>query len=252
MPAETAKLLNKLPHNNITEMLAHAHPLTEPFLRMAQAQFTELDLSDRQRELVILAVSVLVECHYEYAQHVPIIAAAGIDADLRDRIRRGEFDAPDAPDERALLAFVAAVIRAPRISDDVFAEMWRYLSGRQIVETLQLVGFYWGVGRLATVLELELDVPDGLESITAGSHLGPMIQPAPRHGRRCAALRLTATADLRWVRAHDVNHQPGAAEADTADLEGDTETAHGRNLGAPYGVGRFRENHVSMGIDGMG
>jgi hypothetical protein len=37
MPAEIAKLLNRSPRNNITEMLAHAHPLTEPFLRMAQA-----------------------------------------------------------------------------------------------------------------------------------------------------------------------------------------------------------------------
>jgi alkylhydroperoxidase family enzyme len=167
MPAEIAKLLNGLPRNNITEMLARAHPLTEPFLRMAQAQFNELQLSDRQRELVILAVSVLVECDYEYVQHIPIIAAAGIDAGLRDRIHRGDFDAPHDPAERALLAFVAAVIRAPRVSDDVFAETWRYLSGRQIVEILQLVGFYWGVGRMSTVLELELDVPEGLESITA-------------------------------------------------------------------------------------
>jgi alkylhydroperoxidase family enzyme len=171
LPAETAKLLNSLPRNNITEMLAHAHPLAEPFLRMAQAQFTELQLSDRQRELVILAVSVLVECDYEYVQHVPIIAAAGVDADLRDQIRSGDFDAPDDPGERALLALVAAVIQAPRISADVFAEAWRYLSGRQIVEILQLVGFYWGVGRMCTVLELELDVPEGLESITAVAHM---------------------------------------------------------------------------------
>jgi hypothetical protein len=37
-----------------------------------------------------------------------------------------------------------------------------------------------------------------------------------------------------------------------ADLEGHTETMHGRNLGAPYGAGRFRENHVLMGIEVMG
>ena len=167
MPVETADLLNGLPRNNITEMLAHAHPLTAPFLRLAQAQFNELELSDRQRELVILAVSGLVECDYEYVQHVPISAAAGVDADLRDRVRGGDFDAPDDPGERAMLAFVAAVVRAPRMTDEVFATIRRHLTDRQIVEVLQLVGFYWGVGRMSTILDLELDMPEGLESITA-------------------------------------------------------------------------------------
>lgn len=167
MPAATADLLNGLPRNNITEMLAHAQPLTEPFLRMAQVQFTALELSDRQRELVILAVSGLVECDYEYVQHRPMFAAVGIDADLRDRVRGGDVEAPDDPGERALLAFVVAVVRAPRITDDVFAATRRHLTFRQIVEVLQLVGFYWGVGRMSTVLELELDIPEGVESITA-------------------------------------------------------------------------------------
>jgi len=167
MPVETATLLNSLPRNNITEMLAYAHSLTGPFLRMAQAQFTELELSDRRRELVVLAVSGLVECDYEYVQHIPMFAAVGIDADLRNRVRRGDFDAPDNPGERALLAFVAAVVRAPQMGDDVFAETWRHLSARQILEVLQLVGFYWGVARMSTVLELELDIPEGVESITA-------------------------------------------------------------------------------------
>ena len=167
MPVETADLLNGLPRNNITEMLAHAHPLTAPFLRLAQAQFTELELSDRQRELVILTVSGLAECDYEYVQHVPIIAAAGIDADLRDRVRGGDFDAPDDLGERALLALVAAAVRAPRMTDKAFATTRRHLTDRQIVEVLQLVGFCWGVARMSTLLELELDIPEGLESITA-------------------------------------------------------------------------------------
>lgn len=167
MPVETANLLTGLPRNNITEMLAHACTLTEPFLRLAQAQFTALELSDRQRELLILAVSGLIDCDYEYVQHVPISAAAGIDAELRDRVRGGDFDAPDDPGERALLAFVGAVVRTPRVTDEVFAATRRHLTDRQVVEVLQLVGFYWGIGRMSTVLELELDVPEGLQSITA-------------------------------------------------------------------------------------
>jgi len=53
------------------------------------------------------------------------------------------------------------------MTDEVFATTRRHLTDRQIVEVLQLVGFYWGVGRMSTILELELDMPEGLESITA-------------------------------------------------------------------------------------
>jgi alkylhydroperoxidase family enzyme len=171
MPAELAELLGSMPRNNITEMFAHATSLTTPFLRLAQAQFTALELSVRQRELVILAVAGLVDCEYEYAQHIPVSAAAGIPGALRERIRNGDFSAPDDPAEQALLAFVLAVVEAPRVADDVFERARRQLSARQIVEVLQLVGFYWALGRICTVLDLEVDHPSGLDSIAAVANL---------------------------------------------------------------------------------
>jgi len=171
MPDELVGLLNTLPRNNITEMIAHAQSQAEPFLRMGQANFAALELSDRRRELLILAVSGLVDSEYEFVQHVPMFEAVGIDPELRDRVRRGEFDAPDDPAERALLAFVAAVVRAPRISGELFEVTRCHFSAREIVEMLQLVGFYWGIGRISTVLELEIDIPDGLKSLTAVANL---------------------------------------------------------------------------------
>ena len=171
LPAELAELLESLPRNNITEMFAHATSLTAPFLRLAQAQFTALELSVRQRELVILAVAGLVDCEYEYAQHIPVSAAAGIPPALGERIRNGDFIAADDPADQALLAFVSAVVAAPRIADDVFERTRQLLSARQIVEALQLVGFYWALGRMCTVLELELDHPTGSDSVQAVASL---------------------------------------------------------------------------------
>ncbi|MFG1667746.1 carboxymuconolactone decarboxylase family protein [Streptomyces sp. Y7] len=167
LPPEVAGLLDSMPRNSITEMLAHANALLEPFLQLAQTQFTSLELSARRRELVILAVSGLIDCEYEYAQHIPISEAAGIDKDTRERIRGGDFAVLDDPAERAMLDFVAAVAAAPRVRDEPFDAVRRHLTERQIVEVLQLVGFYWGVGRVCTVLDLEIDTPDGLESIKA-------------------------------------------------------------------------------------
>ena len=69
------------------------------------------------------------------------------------------------------MAFVSAVVAAPRIADDVFERTRQLLSARQIVEALQLVGFYWALGRMCTVLELELDHPAGLDSVQAVASL---------------------------------------------------------------------------------
>ena len=57
------------------------------------------------------------------------------------------------------------------IADDVFERTRQLLSARQIVEALQLVGFYWALGRMCTVLELELDHPAGSDSVQAVANL---------------------------------------------------------------------------------
>jgi alkylhydroperoxidase family enzyme len=173
LPADVAALLDSLPRNAITEMVAHASSLLEPFLRVAQAQFTDLELGVRRRELVILAVAGLIDCEYEYVQHIPMSEVAGIDADLRKQVRRGTFDAADDPADRALLEFVAAVVAHPQVPDEFFLPLRRHFGEREIVEVLQLVAFYWGVGRVCTVLDLEIDTPDELTSIDAVARLKP-------------------------------------------------------------------------------
>jgi alkylhydroperoxidase/carboxymuconolactone decarboxylase family protein YurZ len=61
------------------------------FLLQGQALITSIELSPRCREIVILTVATLTECAYEFTQHVPISAAAGITDAERDAIRRGAF-----------------------------------------------------------------------------------------------------------------------------------------------------------------
>jgi alkylhydroperoxidase family enzyme len=171
MPAPLADLLNALPRNNFTEMLAHAQSLAEPLLRVLQALYTDSQLSGRQRELVILAVSGLVECTYEYAQHVPMVDAVGIDPVLRDRVHAGDFHAAQDAGERALLSLVGAVIDRPQVTDEVFAAARTHLTARQIVEVIQVIALYWGIGRTCTVLNLELDIPDGVQANNAVANM---------------------------------------------------------------------------------
>ena len=57
IPEPLAGMLAAIPDVAAIDMLAHSPVLAEHFLRLAQAQFTALELPERARELVILSVA---------------------------------------------------------------------------------------------------------------------------------------------------------------------------------------------------
>jgi len=162
-----------MPRHAPVEMLAHSPKLASAFLRTAQVQFTDLELSLRHRELLILTVASAVNCDYEYQQHVSISEDAGVVPALRESIWRKQPDETLLNDEadRALIAFVRDVVDSPTVSLRRLSEVRAHLSARQVVEVMQLVGFYWGLGRLCTVLDLEIDAEDGVASVRAVASL---------------------------------------------------------------------------------
>jgi alkylhydroperoxidase family enzyme len=54
---------------------------------------------------------------------------------------------------------------------EVLACSSEHFSDREIVEVLQLIGFYWGLGRLCTVLDLEIETATDLSSVNAVANL---------------------------------------------------------------------------------
>jgi alkylhydroperoxidase family enzyme len=176
---ELAQMLDAMPRHAPIEMLAHSPQVAQQFLRLAQAQFTTLELSLYNRELVILTVAAFVGCEYEYRQHIPISAAAGVDPSVAQSIwnSKQSIRSPSvnelqlADGDRALLAFVGAVLRSPRIAGHELGEVRQLFSNREIVEMLQLIGFYWGLGRLCTVLDLEIETATDLTSVNAVANL---------------------------------------------------------------------------------
>src|ERR1700747_104006 len=86
IPEPLAGMLAALPGVAASDRLAHSPVLAEHFLRLAQAQFTALELPERARELVILSVAARGRCEFEYQQHIPISMAAGVEPALRRAI----------------------------------------------------------------------------------------------------------------------------------------------------------------------
>ena len=184
--------LDNLPPLNIFRTLAHAETAFRPFLRFGGTVLGRMSLDPLVRELAILAVAKEAEAEYEWIQHVAIakavgatdeqiaalaeadscapegadarIARAAADADGRARDAHSEAGPFTAP-QQAAIELAAAVVRGPRISDDLYECIRAQFSEREIVELLLAIGDYLMLARVMTILEIDLDQPAAEGSI---------------------------------------------------------------------------------------
>ncbi|PZG04939.1 carboxymuconolactone decarboxylase family protein [Nonomuraea aridisoli] len=179
VPDDVREFLAQLPPDPLVRMLTHSAGTVKPFIQLARAQFSSLELPARSRELVILTVAEYAECAFVAAQHGPMSDAAGVDERTRRLIHDRDLDSPELPaSDRALIRFTAEVVRRPRVPDDLFEQARRFLSEREIVEVLQVAGYYWAFSRVCTVLDVELTqvygageaLPDGTSRGDAAAH----------------------------------------------------------------------------------
>lgn len=162
LPTDLGAYLDQLPPHAAFDMLSHSPATIKNFLKQAGAQFTRLELSPRNRELTILTTASAIDCAYEFVQHVPISESVGVSATEREAIRRKEFGSPELSEEdRALIGFVAAVVAGPTVPDKIFAPVNERFSPREILEVMQVTGYYWSFGRVCTVLEVEVEADHG-------------------------------------------------------------------------------------------
>jgi alkylhydroperoxidase family enzyme len=157
VPEDLREFLAQFPPDEMFTMLTHSPTTVQPFIGLAQALYTSLDLPVRDRELAILTLADAVGGEFVFAQHVPISAQAGIDDTARQAIRAHDHHNAVLTDrDRAIVAFTTELTTALPVSDATFAALRRYLSDREVVELLHVCGYYWTLSRLCTVLEVNL------------------------------------------------------------------------------------------------
>ncbi|MEU5909532.1 hypothetical protein [Micromonospora sp. NPDC047527] len=168
VPADVRDFLSALPPDPMVKMMTHSVATVKLFIQLARAQFTSLELPARSRELVILTVAEYAESEFVAAQHRPISEAVGVDQRTREIIGSRDIDSPDlSAYDGTLIRFAAEVVRSPRVPDDLFDQVRHILSEREIVEVLQVVGYYWSFGRMATALNVEVTAVYGDEPLIA-------------------------------------------------------------------------------------
>ena len=175
-PDDVRETLENLPALNIFRTLAHAETAVRPLLRFGGAVLGRMALDPVVRELAILTVAKEAEAEYEWIQHVAIgrhlgvrdeqiaalaevdsCASEGADQRIAEAGDGQLFDKP----QRAAIELAAAVVRGPRVSDDLWACVHAEFSDREIVELLLAIGEYLMLARVMTVLEIDLDEAAG-------------------------------------------------------------------------------------------
>jgi alkylhydroperoxidase family enzyme len=171
LPHELQELLRQT-NLNIFLMWAHSVNTVGIVAQLGAAQFAKLELPRSIRELVTLLGARANWADYEWVQHVAPSKAAGVTDEQRAALERHELtDAYFNPQELAALQLAAAVQAGPQVPDAIFDSARKHLSDRQLVELVGLVGYYWMLGRVATVFQVDLNVAQGTEIYDAGVQL---------------------------------------------------------------------------------
>ncbi|AZQ74437.1 carboxymuconolactone decarboxylase family protein [Streptomyces luteoverticillatus] len=162
---------------NVFRVLGHSPGLLTAVANIGFAQLTGGELSDFERELVILASSQCFGSTYVWAQHERLAARFGVSREQLAALRSGDFAAPcfDGP-QRDLLAFVADVATHTRAGDESLEPVRRDRGDRRLVEIIGLVGVYFLVSRVTTTLDIEIDRRelDGALSAVGHQAAGPL------------------------------------------------------------------------------
>lgn len=163
LPDTVQDALNTMPVRlNITLMMSHATTALPPFTDLALAVLRDLELSPRQRELLILLVADHTDSVYERAQHLPIARAAGVTEQDLTLLRRtdtppgGGWNEPDA----ALIEAGRELLDRTTLTDVTVDRLRRHFSPRKIVEAILVIGFYRMVAGLLNGLAVDID-PQG-------------------------------------------------------------------------------------------
>ena len=171
----------------IVAALAQVPELLEVALPFISAALGPSAISWREKELVIVRTSALLQCSYCVATHTVVALDAGVSGD-EVRALRSSTDAADVfgnPRESVLIRWVDALAlgRGP-LAAEVTAGLHKHWDDHEIVELTILVGATMMLNRMATALELPISEDTigelAAAGLPAGSDVNMVQQPNGR------------------------------------------------------------------------
>jgi len=161
---DTQRALESLPDLGIFRLLSLADDAFPKFIALTGGLWTDAELSPRRRELVILLVARLLDCEYEWFQHIEVARICEISEEEIAAIDALEL-ASFSEDEQAILRLAQVTLERGRPSDEQLAAARAALSDRELVELQLVVAIYSGLAAVMAGLDLELDERSGASEL---------------------------------------------------------------------------------------
>lgn len=149
---EQKEQYDRFPSNLVRALLVTTSS-TKGYISLG-ASFPAGQLSDKDREMVILRVGALSNSPYERMQHLPLARKAGW---TDEEIRKLENGIPDGEREKAILLFVDECVANVKVSTGTFRRIRQYYDEVQIAELTLMIGHYMMTARFLETLEVDLD-----------------------------------------------------------------------------------------------
>jgi 4-carboxymuconolactone decarboxylase len=115
------------------------------FLQLQASEERHTSLSDRVRQVVILAVGAAWAADYEIYAHSAVARRCGIPADAVRRLAEGELPDTLGDEEKVAYRFTLQLSRSHRVDDSTFAEARKLFGERGITDIVVLAGAYYTV-----------------------------------------------------------------------------------------------------------
>ncbi len=137
----------------------HRPGLAEHAQALGQYCRYDSSLPPRLSELAILTMAALWRAPYEWWAHHPIALKAGIEADVAERIRKGQTPEFRERDESLVYRFVRELVETRQVSDALYAEAVEVLGTDGVVDLVGMAGYYTLISM--TINAFDIPPPDG-------------------------------------------------------------------------------------------
>ncbi|WP_048438948.1 carboxymuconolactone decarboxylase family protein [Caenimonas sp. SL110] len=143
---------------NLDRQLLHSAPIARGWNNYMGAIRTGGILDGGLREMVILLVAILNRAPYEFTQHAPVALQEGVPQSKISGLAQWADSKEFSQQERDTFAYTTAMTLHVQVPDDVFANVRRHFSARELVELTATVAAYNMVSRFLEALQIE---PEG-------------------------------------------------------------------------------------------
>lgn len=142
---------------NVHRAIGNNPAVLEGFRTSNATLWNEAGVTERQRELVILATARALDSRYEWHQHVRHALGVGLTPEEIRAVARGDYD--EFPEtEAALLAYVAALAQG-EVDDDQHARVAAQFDDSAVVGITMLASGYVGLARALAAFDVDPEEP---------------------------------------------------------------------------------------------